>query len=437
MTAYQHVKASRQPVIVAAARTPFRNAGGAYADLPNHELGALPLRAVMARAGVEPHELQSVALGCVVQDAATTNVTREAMLAAGCPSSIPAYTISMAGVSPEACVTTLCDQIALGQIDIAVGGGTENFSDLPIRAARNVRKRAVKLMTARTLGQRLRILSGLRPRDLLPELPSATDLTTGLNMGQACEAMARRFGVTREAADAYAVRSHQRAAGAWQNEQFGDDVIPVQAPDGSTVSRDEGVRADSSEPALARLKPAFDRQAGIITAGNASGLTDGAAALLLMSADTARQRGLTPLARVRDHVFTGVADMHTEMLMGPAVAIPRLLARNGLSHDDVDVYEVHEAFAAQILANQAGLADPTYARREAGVQAPAGAIPLGKLNIWGGSLALGNPFAATGGRLLATAARRMRQSQARYGVIATCAGGGLGAAMLLENPEVS
>jgi acetyl-CoA acyltransferase len=318
-----------------------------------------------------------------------------------------------------------------------VGGGTENFSDLPIRAARNVRKRAVKLMTARTLGQRLRILSGLRPRDLLPELPSATDLTTGLNMGQACEAMARRFGVTREAADAYAVRSHQRAAAAWQDEQFGDDVIPVQAPDGSTVSRDEGVRADSSEPALARLKPAFDRQAGIITAGNASGLTDGAAALLLMSADTARQRGLTPLARVRDHVFTGVADMHTEMLMGPAVAIPRLLARNGLSQDDVDVYEVHEAFAAQFLANQAGLADPEYARREAGVQAPAGAIPLDKLNIWGGSLALGNPFAATGGRLLATAARRMRQSQARYGVIATCAGGGLGAAMLLENPELS
>lgn len=437
MNAMATIPDERRPVIAASVRTPFLNSGGAYADLQNYELGAIPLRAVLEQAGVAPADVQMVTMGCVVQDVEATNVAREAMITAGYPPTIPASSISMAGVSPEASVVQLCDMIALGRIDIAVGGGSDNFSDLPIRASRNIRKRAVKLVFAKSNAERLRTLAGLRPWDLLPDLPSARDATTGLNMGEACEAMVRRFGVRRAEADAYAARSHQGAAAAWRAERFDGDVVPVTAPDGETVTRDDAVREDTTEDKLAQLSPSFDPDNGIITAGNASGLTDGAAALLLTSAAAARERGLEAQAIVRDHEFTGVNDMHTEMLMGPAIAIPRLLARHGLSHADIGVYEVHEAFAAQIIANQAGLADAAFARDVAGIDEPYGEIPLEKLNIWGGSLALGNPFAATGGRLLATATRRMREAGERYAIIATCAGGGLGAAMLLENPEAS
>lgn len=435
MSVLTDIPAQRLPVIVAAARTPFLNSGGAYADLRNHQLAAIPLRAVLEQAGLPPAEVQMVTLGCVVQDVETTNVAREAMIAAGYPSRIPAATISMAGVSPEASVAQLCDMIALGRLDIAVAGGSDNFSDLPIRASRNVRKRAVALMLAKTNRARLRVLAGLRPRDLLPDLPSARDATTGLTMGDACEAMVRRFGIKRADADAYALRSHRGADAAWQAGRFARDVVAVHAPNGETVTRDDGVRADTSLASLARLAPSFDTDNGIITAGNASGLTDGAAALLLTSAGAAHQRDWQPLAIVRDYEFTGVNDLHTEMLMGPAIAIPRLLERNRLGHDDVGVYEVHEAFAAQILANQVGLGDAGFAHDVAGVDTACGEIPLDKLNLWGGSLALGNPFAATGGRLLATATRRLREAGERYAIIATCAGGGLGAAMLLENPQ--
>ncbi|MDT0634600.1 thiolase family protein [Spectribacter hydrogenoxidans] len=435
--AWTAISEDRLPVVVDAVRTPFVHSGGAYAELRNFELGAVPLRAVLARTGLAAGDIGMVTLGCVVQDVEATNVAREAMLTAGYPSLTPASTVSMAGISPEASVAGLCDMIALGRLDFAVGGGTENFSDLPIRMSRNVRKRAVKLGAARTTRDRLRIVAGLRPWDLIPEVPSSKDLTTGLTMGAACEAMAGRFGVTREAADTYAERSHHRAAAAWDAGWFDEEVVPVEAPDGRMVTQDDGIRADTSVDRLARLKPAFDPANGIITAGNASGLTDGATALLLASAGAADRRGLTARAIVRDYEFTGVADMASEMLMGPAVAIPRLLRRQGLTPADIAAFEVHEAFAVQILANQAGLADADYAQTVADLAAPIGEIPLDKLNIHGGSLALGNPFAATGGRLIATAIRRIRASGERYAVIATCAGGGLGAAMLLENPAAT
>ena len=433
--AYDGVAKKRWPVIVDGVRTPFLNSGGAYSEFYDHELAALPLKSILEKTGVAAKQVELVTMGMVVQDVETTNVAREAMLTAGYPSSIPAYTISMAGVSPAMGVMNVCDMIALGRVDIAVAGGSENFSDLPIRMARNVRKRAVKLATAKSSTQKLKILAGLRPKDLIPEPPSGIDLTTQMNMGNACEAMVRRFGVSREQADAYAARSHQMAGAAWQAGRYNEEVIPVTNPKGQRVERDDSMRPDTSEAKLAKLTPSFDKQNGIITAGNASGLTDGAAALLLMSAEAAKQQNLNPLATVRDYQITGVVDMHTEMLLGPAMSIPRLLARNGLSMDDISVFELHEAFAAQILANQHALSDDTFAQNELGLSKATGPIPIEKLNLWGGSVALGNPFAATGGRILSTAARRLHAEQARYAVVATCAGGGLGAALLLENPE--
>lgn len=434
MSHYADIDASRIPVLVDSVRTPFLNSGGAYAELMNHELAAIPLRALMAKSELDPAEVELVALGNVAQEVQTSNVAREAMLHAGLPSIIPAYTISMAGVSPLACVSNICDSIAAGQLDVAIAGGSENFSDIPIRLARALRQSAVKLMQAKTTAQRVKILAGLRLKDLLPEVPSAQDYTTGLTMGDSCEAMAKRFGVDRQSADAFAARSHHQAAAAWEQGLFGDAVQNVTTSSSEIVSRDNSMRADTSEEKLAKLAPAFDKKNGIVTAGNATGLTDGAAATLLMSAAAAKQRGATPLALIRDYCLTGVNDMSTEMLLGPAMSIPRLLAKSGLAMADIEVFELHEAFAAQILANQKALESDAFARKELGLDAAPGPIPLNKLNCWGGSLALGNPFATTGLRLLMTAAQRLQASGGRYGVVATCAGGGLGAALLLENP---
>lgn len=432
--AYASIAKKRRPVITEAVRTPFLDSGGAYADLRNHELGALALRGVLDKTGLSAEHVELVTMGMVVQDVQTTNVAREAMIEAGYPSRIPAYTVSMAGVSPAVGFMQVADMIALGRIDMAVAGGTENFSDLPIRFARNVRQRAIKLGKAKTNAERLRILAGLRPADIIPEIPTARDLTTGLDMGESCEAMVRRFGVSREQADAYAVSSHHAAAQAWEDGHYAHDVLTVNTPDGQTVQRDDAIRADTSVAKMARLKPAFDSERGIITAGNASGLTDGATAALITSAEAAKQHGLNALAVIRDYQMVGVHDMHTEMLLGPALSIPPLLARHGLGMEDIGVFELHEAFAAQILANLQALGDDTFARAELGMEKAPGPIPPEKLNCWGGSLALGNPFAGTGGRLLSTAARRLQAEGHRYAVVATCAGGGLGAAILLENP---
>ena len=432
MPGFNEVADARRPVVVDAVRTPFLNSTGAYAQLHNYQLAALPLAEILRRAGLDAAAVELVTMGMVVQDVETTNVAREAMLVAGYPSHIPAYSISMAGVSPNVGVINLCDAIALGRLKIGVAAGTENFSDLPIRLPRRMRQRAIRLSKARSLRQRLKLLGGIRPADLLPELPSSQDLTTGLSMGSACENMAQRFAVTREAADVYALSSHQRAQAAWDAGHYAD-VMRVSLAQ-IEVSRDDAIRGDTSLQRLAALKPSFD-PSGIVTPGNASGLTDGAAALLMMAQGEAEQRGLTPLARVCDAQLTGVHDMHSEMLLGPAMAIPPLLARHGLRMQDIAVFELHEAFAAQILANQAALADTRFAREELGLEHAPGAIPAERLNLWGGSLALGNPFAGTGIRLISTAARRLRLEGGRYAVVATCAGGGLGSALLLENPE--
>ncbi len=435
MSYYRSLDPARQPVIVDAVRTPFLHSGGAFSQLRHHELAARPIRALLERSGVAPAEIEFLTVGAVVQELDTTNVAREAGLEAGLPMRVPAYSVSMAGVSPAVGLAHLCDMIALGRLDIAIAGGSENFSDIPIRLRRPVRQRAARLALAKSAGAKLKALTGLRPGDFLPELPSSKDLTTGMSMGLACEAMVRRFGVSREAADAFAVRSHQLAAAAWAQGHYAADVVPVSLGTGAVVvERDDGIRQDTTADRLARLKPAF-AAGGIITAATSSGITDGASAQLLMSAAAAAARQLPVLGRLVDYQFGGVNDMHTEMLLGPAMTIPPLLARNGLAIEDIAVFELHEAFAAQILSNQQALGDAAFARAELGLEQPVGAIPLARLNTWGGSLALGNPFAGTGGRLLSTALRRLQASGERYAITATCAGGGLGAAILLENPQ--
>lgn len=422
------------PVLVRGVRTPFLDSGGAYSPLMSYELGAKAIAGLVEKAGIDSACIDMVALGTVVQEIETSNVAREAMLAAGLPATTPAYTLTMAGLSPNIAVGTLCDMIALGRIEVGIAGGTETFSDPPLRASQPLRRALMKLNRDRSARAVFGVLKSLRPRDLLPELPSGTDFTTRKTMGACTEAMVKRFGVGRQASDAFAARSHQLAVEAWNEGRFDEDIVPVQVP-GTTrlVSRDDSMRDDASVEKLARLKPVFEPDGGIVTAGNSSRLTDGAAAVLLTSLAAARRLKLEPQAVVRDYVLAGVSDLHTEMLLGPAVSIPRLLQRNGLKVSDVDVWELHEAFASQILANQACLGSDSFMLEKLGLEQAPGAIPLERLNIWGGSLALGNPFAATGARLLITAARRLQQNRQRYAVVSSCAGGGLGAAILLEN----
>lgn len=428
-------KTTNLPAILAGVRTPFLDTAGAYSELMTHELGAQAIAGVVGRTGIDPEALDMVSMGIVVHEVETTNIAREAMLTAGLPSHVPAYTTAMAGLSPNIGVVNLCDMIRLGRIELAIGGGMENFSDVPIRLSRNVRRLAMKLRQARTTRERLQALRALRPGDLTLDIPKGTDFTTRKTMGASTEAMVKKYPVTRAAADEFALRSHQLAVQATQNGNLPADMVPVRLADGREVTADNTPRDGLGIEQLTKLKPVFDREHGVITAGNASRFTDGAAALLLGSLAAAERAGLEPQAVLVDAVFTGVADLETEMLLGPAMAIPKLLARNQLSMDDIDVFEVHEAFAAQLLVNQACLASDDFVRRRLSLPQAPGAMPEEKLNRWGGSLALGNPFAATGGRLITTAARRLKSEGGRYAVVSSCAGGGLGTALLLENAD--
>lgn len=428
------VPEARQPVIVAGTRTPFLESAGCYSDLMSYELGARSLAALLERSGVPADAIELVILGTVLHEVETTNVAREAMLAAGIPSRIPAYTVAMAGISPNVGVMNLCDQIALGRLRFGIAGGTENFSDIPVRLSQGLRRSLMKLRQRRSLAERLQVLRGLRPRDLALEIPKSSDYTTGLTMGAACERMARGYGATRTAADAFAADSHARAIRARDAGWHASQITPVTNHAGDVAEHDNTPRADATAERLAALAPVFDRDNGIITAGNASRFTDGAGALLLSSREAAAKKGLQPLAVVRDYLLGGVDSLREEMLFGPAMTIPKLLARNGLGFSDIGVWELHEAFAAQILINRDCMADADFIKARHGADVPHGTIPLDKLNTWGGSLSLGNPFAATGVRLLMTAGQRLAMDGARYAVVSTCAGGGLGAALLLENP---
>lgn len=427
----------QQPVIVAGTRTPFLDSAGLYADMMSYELGAEALRGVLERSGVPAADIELVIMGTVLHEVETTNVAREAMLAAGMASRTPAYTVAMAGISPNVGVMNLCDQIRLGRLKLGIASGTENFSDVPVRLGQGIRRALMKLRQRKDFGDRMKVLGGLRLRDFGLDIPDGSDYTTGMTMGVSCERMVKRTPVTREACDAYAAESHARAVRAAEAGHLATQITAVTNKAGDTAETDNTPRADATAERLGKLSPVFDREHGVITPGNASRFTDGAGALLLASREEATRRGLKPLAVVRDYLLAGVDTLQDEMLLGPAMSIPPLLARNGLGFADVGVWEIHEAFAAQMLVNMACMADADFVRARHGHGMPHGEIPHDRLNAWGGSLSLGNPFAATGCRLLLTAAQRLQQEGQRFAVVSTCAGGGLGAALLLENPEAA
>ncbi len=292
------------PVIVAGVRTPFLDSAGLYADLMSYELGAEAIRSLLAKTGLSGSEIDLVIMGTVLHEVETTNVAREAMLAAGMPSRVPAYTVAMAGISPNVGVMNICDQIRLGRINTGIASGTENFSDVPVRLSQKIRRSLMKIRQNKNNKARLAILASLRPSDLSLDIPDGSDYTTGVTMGVACEAMVKKFGLTRQACDEFTARSHANAIDATEAGHYAAQISPVQIDMQRMAEFDNTPRKDATAERLAKLKPVFDKKAGIITAGTSSRFTDGAAALLITSMAQANKQQLTPLAIVQDYVIT-------------------------------------------------------------------------------------------------------------------------------------
>ena len=423
---------SARVAVLDGCRTPFLRSSTEFVDLSSYELGRAALAGLLGRGAIDPATIDLVVLGTVLQDPATSNLAREVALAAGVPPSTPAHTVTAACASANVAVATAVDAIAAGSASVAIAGGAEALSDPPIRFRGPVRRALVAAKRARGWGDYLALARGLKPADLLPDAPAIAEFSTGLTMGETAERLASRLGISREEQDAYALTSHQRAARATAEGLLASEIVPVFPPPAyAPVIADNGIRPDTSPEALARLAPAFSSLGGTVTAGNSSFLTDGAAVCLLAREDRARELGLTPLAAIVATASTA-HDPLEELLLGPVFAIPEALERAGISLDEVGVVEIHEAFAAQVVACVRLLADDRFFAERLGRDRACGRIAPERLNAWGGSLAVGHPFGATGARLLTTCAHRMRRENARYGLVATCAAGSLGSAFVLE-----
>ena len=421
-----------QPVFVDGCRLPFQRAGTTYVDLLSYDLGRMVLKGLLTRTGLPAERVDRVIMGSVIQNVETSNVARESALGAGIPNSVPAHTVTMACISSNQALTSAAEMIMSGQADTVLAGGTEMLSDVPIQFNKEVRKRLFAARKYTSPREYLQLLKGLSPSDLLPKAPSISEFSTGETMGQSADKLAAKYDVPREEQDAYALRSHERAAEARRRGLLSQEIVPAAVPpDFEPVTEDNGIREDTSMEKLEKLSPAFVKPYGTVTAGNASPLTDGASASLLMSESKARELDFTPQAYLRSYRYVA-QDPGDELLLGPALAIPRVLEEAGLSYDDVDVFELHEAFAGQVLAVLRALESPSFAEERLGDESAAGAIPMDKLNVWGGSISLGHPFGATGVRLVTTAAHRLHHEDGRYALVAACAAGGQGHALLLE-----
>lgn len=424
----------RRVAVLAGARTPFCKAGGALIRRSAVQLGAVAARETMLRAGIRPERVEQIIFGIVSAPVGAPNIAREIGLEAAFPTSVPAYTVSRACISANQAITSAADQIALGVCDVVLAGGAESLSDVPILYGRKFRDALFTASRARSTADRLRAFRGVRPKDLAPVAPAIAEPSSGQTMGQSAEKMAKAFGVRRAAQDRFAANSHQRAVAAWAAGQLGRRVAAVPVPKGrelDMVAKDDHPRADTTEEKLAQLKPVFDREFGSVTAGNASPLTDGASAVLLAAEEVARAEGWPILGLLRGYHYTAI-DPFEHLLMGPVGAIAGVLDKTGLGLRDLGVIDMHEAFAAQVLGNLHGLASAAYCQDKLGRPAAVGEVDPAFVNQWGGSISLGHPFGATGGRLVLQVLDQMAEKEAQFGMISACAAGGMGSAMVFE-----
>jgi len=422
-------------VVVEGTRIPFLKSGTDYQDLMAYQLGAMAIRGLLTKSAIPPDIVDRVIMGTVVHNIQTANVAREAALTAGIPNTTPALTVSQACISANAAISHGADLIRTGQADVVIAGGTESVSDIPISFRKKMRKKLFNAQKIRGVGDMIKFGLSLSPADFKPEVPTISEFSTGKTMGQDCDLMAARYGVTREEQDQFAERSHQLAAKAELSGILAEEISKAEFPPGfDPVTKDNTIRADTNADKLSKLRPAFDKKHGTLTAGNSSILTDGAAAVLLMSEEKAKELKIAAKARIKDYVFTG-QDPKEELLLGPAYATYKILQQQGLVIKDLDVFEYHEAFAAQILTNLKCIDSSAFAKDKIGVDKKLGEIPIDKFNVHGGSLSLGHPFGATGARLVTTAMNRLQREDSELAIIAACAAGAHGHAMVLERVE--
>ncbi len=423
----------RRVAIVAGCRTPFVRWGGVYRDLTAVDLATESLRELLERTELDPVSVDCVVMGQVVPSVRAPNLAREAALRTTLPASVPAHTVNRACASSSQAVVEVASQILLGRAEVGIAGGAESLSDLPILLGRRLARALVDARRARSLKARIGILSKLRPRDLAPQAPALAEPSTGLTMGESAEKMAKENGISRAEQDAIALASHRNAARATRDGLLSRELCSVAVPPGyqTTISADGQIREDASLEALAALPPVFDRRHGSVTAGNSSPLSDGAATVLLMSEDRARGEGRTPLAFVRSWAVSAV-DPGGQLLMGPGLAIPKALELAGLPLSAMGLVEMHEAFAAQVASNTQALESDAWAREKLGRSSRVGEVDRDRLNVNGGSIAIGHPFGATGARLTTTLANEMERRDVEFGLLSVCAQGGMGLAMVLE-----
>ncbi len=420
--------------IVAGLRTPFTKAGTAQKTLRTVDLATAVVKELMQRTELPAREVTLCVYGQVVPTLDWLNIAREVVLRAGLPRDIDAFSVSRACATSIQAMTSAAEAILAGQHDVAIAGGADSMSDVPLGVGKKLTSALMEAQKARSLGLKLKAFSGLSPMDLLPPMPGfSREPTTGEQMGEAAEKMAKLNGITREEQDRIAHLSHVNAARAWKDGTYAAEVMHmIPPPYDAPVSRDNLVREDSTLEGYARLLPAFDRKHGTITAGNASPLTDGASALLVMRESKARALGYTPLGFVKSWAYAAV-DPGWQLLMAPVFAAPKALDRAGLTLADMDLVDMHEAFAAQVAANLKALGSKQFAADKLGRAAAVGEVDPSKLNVNGGSIAIGHPFAATGGRMVLSTLRELTKRGGKHALLTVCAAGGLGAAVVLES----
>ena len=426
------VSTARRVAILGGVRIPFARANGAYMEASNQQMLTAALAALVERFGLKNQKVGEVAAGAVIKHSRDWNLARESMLGAGLHPETPAYDLQRACGTSLSAVAQLAHRIAQGEIDCAIAGGADSASDIPLSYSPRLQRTVLSVVRNKSWTGKVVSIGQLRPWDLAPAAPGIAEPRTGLSMGQHCEEMAKEWQVSRREQDEVALASHKNAAAAWLSGFFGDLVVPF-----NDLKRDNNVRGDTSLEKLASLKTAFDPSpAGTLTAGNSSPLTDGAACVLLSSEEWARSRGLEPQAFITHSEtaavdFVGMSGPKEGMLMAPAYAVPRMLDRAGIKLQDFDIYEIHEAFAAQVLCTLKAWESDDFCRSKL-KREPLGPIERSKMNPKGSSVALGHPFAATGARIVATLAKELKERGSGRGLISICAAGGMGVTAILE-----
>lgn len=425
-------KGNGKPVLIDGARTAFVKSFGAFEDCDALELFSRTIDGLLRKASLDPQEIDEVSCGVVVPQTKNANVARDAILNLGLPSHIHGVTLNRACTSSMQTIADAARSIAFGSGDIVLAGGVECLSDVPITYSQEARKFLVKLSKARTTAAKLNMLKDFSAKAWLPKPPSLSEPLTGLTMGEHAEIMAKLNRVSRHDQDQFAVDSHKKAAAAQESGFLDQEIVPVwPAPRyEQCVDKDNIIRRDTTLEAMQALKPAFDKKFGTLTAANSSPLTDGAAVTIIADEARAKSLGLKAKSRIKDVLFVGV-NPYEQLLIGPAIAIPQLLKRNGLSVNDVDRYEIHEAFAAQVLSCIYSMESDEFMDRYFGSKS-LGKFPMDRVNVNGGAIAIGHPFGATGARLATSLSNELIRSDKNLGLIAICAAGGMAGAMLIE-----